>query len=127
WIKSGVTWSSNLPGVDGTVLNGSLLPGRLELHDRLTPHWSVLTAFGDGMIYARGFTPEEAAYRIEAYVARIQSEDMPGVVILNLHPANVDRTAPLHEALHRMRDRGALIWSLADCSRWFEAKDAQTR
>lgn len=38
WETEDLAISSNLPGLDGRVLNGSLLPARLLLADRLLPH-----------------------------------------------------------------------------------------
>ena len=54
WCKEGIVGSSNLPGLDGRILNGSLLPSRLVLNGKVTSHWSILTAFGDGAFFIHG-------------------------------------------------------------------------
>lgn len=127
WIRNGVTWSSNLPGVDGLVLNGSLLPGRLYLDGELTRHWSLVTPYGDGMMFALGLSGEQAAARIEAHVEEIIASGIAGVVTVNLHPANVASTAALHNVIPRVADKGALVWSLDQCAHWFEHMDADDR
>jgi len=124
WIRSRITWSANLPGVDGLVLNGSLLPARLQLEGCLTPHWSLLTPYGDGMMFALGLSGQEAASRIEDHIEEIRMSGLPGLITINLHPANVGSTRPLHEVLHRLIGRNVLAWSLQQCAAWFERRDA---
>lgn len=123
WIGQGQTWSANLPGVDGLVLNGSLLPARLMLGGKLTPHWSISTPYGDGMVFALGMTAQAAADQIQHHVESVPQSGVPGLVTINLHPANVAHTAPLHDVLHKLAAQGVLVWSMADCARWFEQLD----
>jgi hypothetical protein len=124
WIRNGVTWSSNLPGVDGLVLNGSLLPARLCLNGELTSHWSLVTPYGDGMVFALALSDEQAAARVETHVDEIIASEVPGVLAVNLHPANVASTAALHSVIQRLADKGVLTWSVDQCARWFEQMDA---
>ncbi len=123
WLEAGVWISANVPGVDGTVLNGSLVPARV-LHDgRLTDHWSVVTAFGDGLVVSMGMNAEAAAGRIEGAATAMLADGLPGVLVLNLHPQNVEVARSLHEAALALASRGFLLWNLRDCLSWFRALD----
>jgi hypothetical protein len=123
WLEQGFRLSSNLPGLDGRVLNGSLLPARLAAGDALTPHWSLLTLFGDGMVYALGMSGGEAAERILDAGRRVRASGIPGVVVLNLHPQNVADTAELHHAALRLADEGFLCWTVGECLAWYASLD----
>jgi hypothetical protein len=123
WLDQGIVASSNLPGVDGTVLNGSLLPALLASGDGLTAHWSILTAAGDGMVDALGASDAEAAARLLELGASVTSSGVPGVIVLNLHPQNAERTPTLHAAVHRLVEDGFLPWTLGECISWFAARD----
>jgi hypothetical protein len=124
WLREGIIGSSNLPGVDGRVLNGSLLPGRLVLDGALTPHWSQLTAFGDGVFFVHGWTGEQALDAVAAMGRNIVESGVPGVIVLNLHPANHERAAAMHEAAHRLvQENGFAAMTLGDAFAWFSARD----
>lgn len=123
WLEQGFRLSSNLPGLDGRVLNGSLLPARVATSDALTAHWSLLTLFGDGMIYALGLSGEQAAARILDAGRRIRETGIPGVVVLNLHPQNVGDTVALHVAALQLVDQGFICWTASACLAWFEGLD----
>jgi hypothetical protein len=127
WLDEGVRISSNLPGLDGRVLNGSLLPARLAYGDRLTNHWSMLTAFGDGMIFALGMTDAEAGARVRDLAEKVVASGIPGIIVLNLHPQNVAETRAMHRAALDVIDDGFVAWTLRDCLNWFDAVDAGQR
>jgi hypothetical protein len=123
WLAGGVRASSNLPGVDGRVLNGSLLPARVAWKDGLTSHWSLLTAIGDGVIFALGMSPEMAGRCILDLAEKIRASGVPGVIVLNLHPDNIAKTVDMHRAARQVARSGFVAWTLRDCIEWFAAAD----
>lgn len=127
WLKNDIRISSNLPGLDGTVLNGSLLPARVLLNGQLTSHWSILTAFGDGMVSALKMADVEAAERIHQLAQRIRESGVPGVIVINLHPQNVGETHAMHMAAMEIISSGFIAWTMRDCINWFAERDADTR
>jgi hypothetical protein len=124
WMNYGIRTSANLPGVDGRVINGSLLPARMYWNGVLTPHWSVLTPLGDGMRFALGMSDQTAAQRIVEFADRIRSDHLPGVIVINLHPQNVAETRAMHGAILEIVRAGFLAWSLRDCIEWFSFRDS---
>jgi hypothetical protein len=125
WLEHGITASSNLPGVDGRILNGSLLPARVAVGDTLSPHWSILTAIGDGIRFALGFDGPASARCITDFAGDIITSRLPGVIVLNLHPQNVAETAEMHAALHDVVAAGFVAMTLGECIEWFAARDGQ--
>jgi hypothetical protein len=124
WLREGIIGSSNLPGVDGRVLNGSLLPARLVLDGVLTAHWSQLTAFGDGVFFVSQWGDDDALDAIATMGRNIIESGVPGLVVLNLHPANHEKAAAMHEAAHRLVDDfGFCAMTLGDAFAWFSARD----
>ena len=123
WIGAGLTFSSNLPGLNGRILNGSLIPGRLMLDDELTEHWSILTAFGDGMLFALGMTDAQASARVLQMADDIVSSGAPGVIVINLHPENAANAPALHAAMHDVGERGFIYWTMGQCLDWFQSRD----
>ena len=123
WCKHGVKGSSNIPGFDGHVLNGSLLPARISLAGELTEHWSLLTLFGDGMIFAKDWTDEQAAEKVREEGMRILGSGVPGVMCLNLHPANISKTQAMHKILHELIDEGFIAMTFGDLLAWFQGSD----
>lgn len=126
WLKHGVDLSSNLPGFDGTVLNGSLLPARVVWNEKLTPHWSILTIIGDGIRFAADMSDEDAADRVRAVANDIRECGVPGVMVLNLHPQNVTETRSMHLAAMEVIRSGFVAWNLRQCSEWFSKFDQDT-
>jgi hypothetical protein len=126
WLEAGVRISSNLPGLDGRVLNGSLLPSRLAYGGQLTPHWSVLTAIGDGVRSIQGMSERESADCVWRLADRIRLSALPGVMVLNLHPQNIDDTRMMHVAAMEVVRSGFHAWTMAECLAWFERRDART-
>lgn len=123
WIKTGVKISSNLPGLDGRVLNGSLLPARMAWRGQLTDHWSVLTVIGDGVRFASGMSDKEAADRVWSVADGVRLSKLPGVMVLNLHPQNVSETRAMHQAAIEIIKSGFVAWNLRQCWEWFAGMD----
>jgi hypothetical protein len=124
WLKHGVRISSNLPGFDGRVLNGSLLPARMAWNGALTPHWSILTVIGDGVRFASAMSDEDAAERVRSVADGIRQSGIPGVMVLNLHPQNVAETRAMHHAVVEIIRSGFVAWNLRQCLEWFEQIDS---
>lgn len=119
WLAHGIVGSSNIPGVDGQIVNGSLLPARLVLGGDLTPHWSLLTAFGDGAIFVHNWDAETTCSAVLEAGRRIVESGVPGVLVFNLHPANHLRARPMHEAVRQLTDNGFAAMTLGEALRWF--------
>jgi len=124
WLEYGIRISSNLPGVDGRVLNGSLLPARLVYGQSLTRHWSLLTAIGDGMRFALNSTDAQAGRRILDLADAVRASGVPGIIVLNLHPENVLETREMHRAAIEVIRSGFCAWTMRECLEWFERRDA---
>jgi len=125
WIEEGIVGSSNIPGVDGRVVNGSLLPARLTLGNAVTPHWSLLTTFGDGVFFVYDWSEGQALAAVQAMAEQIIASKVPGLIVLNLHPANHEKAAAMHEAAHRLvGEMGFAAMNLGDAIRWFSQRDA---
>lgn len=123
WLEQGVTASSNIPGLDGKVLNGSLLPARVLWKNELSTHWSILTAIGDGVRFALKMDGPQSAACIRDLADRIIQSRLPGVIVLNLHPQNITETMEMHQVLHELVSKGFLPMTLGECVGWFAAKD----
>lgn len=119
WRNHGVEGSSNLPGLDGAIINGSLLPARLLLGDELTAHWSILTAIGDGVVFIHGWDNVQSAKCVLDLADRIRVSGVPGVMVLNLHPENIDKTRAMHEAVLKVVQDGFVPWTMSECFDWF--------
>ncbi|MGY4472607.1 hypothetical protein [Bradyrhizobium sp. USDA 3364] len=119
WNAHGVMGSSNLPGLDGCIINGSLLPSRLLLDDKLTEHWSILTAIGDGVVFVHGWDDRQSANCILDLADRIRNDGVPGVIVVNLHPENIDKTRGMHQAVRKVVEDGFVPWTMSECFEWF--------
>ncbi|PAY04479.1 hypothetical protein CK489_35190 [Bradyrhizobium sp. UFLA03-84] len=126
WNAHGVKGSSNLPGLDGCILNGSLLPAKLLLDDRLTEHWSVLTAIGDGIVFVHGWDDQQSADCILGLAERIRNDGVPGVIVVNLHPENIGKTQGMHQAVRKLVEDGFVPWTMSECFEWFERRPSQS-
>ena len=105
WENNRILLDVNLPGVDGTALNGSYLPMRVRRPDGTwSDHYSLLTAFGDGMVFALNMSEKQAAKRIRQLAKRIE-HNRPGVLVFNFHPQNIDATRKLHREVARLARR----------------------
>jgi hypothetical protein len=123
WLGNGIRGSANLPGFDGLVLNGSLLPARLAYDGSLTQHWSMLTIIGDGIRFAGGYSDGEAAEKVCEVADKIKSSGIPGVMVLNLHPQNVAEAKGMHRAALEVIGKGFHAWNFGQCLRWFAERD----
>jgi len=121
WEENGLKLDVNYPGLDGTALNGSFLPMRVRRADGTwSEHYSLLTLFGDGMLYALQLTPEKAVERIKNIAKQIEASH-PGVIVLNFHPENIADTRNLHrEVLTIARRSGWIALGLEDYLEWLE-------
>lgn len=105
WEDNGLLLDVNYPGVDGTAVTGSFLPMRVRRRDGTwANHYSLLTLFGDGMIYALELSERQAARRIRS-VARQIEQSCPGTLVVNFHPQNISRTERLHREIRRLAQR----------------------
>lgn len=123
WVAEGIQISSNLPGLDGRVVNGSLLPARIVYDDALTSHWSLLTAIGDGVVFIQDQRDERAADCVRELVQDIRDSRLPGIVVLNLHPQNVSETRSMHRAAVEAISEGFHAWTMRECVEWFQRRD----
>ena len=124
WLEHDVKVSANLPGINGRILNGSLLPARMAWQGQLTSHWSILTAIGDGVRFALGMNGTESAQCILDLANRIVASKLPGVIVVNLHPQNVSDTTEMHDALHEVVGRlGFHPMELSSCIERFNTRD----
>lgn len=124
WIAHGIEGSSNLPGVDGRVINGSLLPARLALDGELSRHWSLLTAFGDGVFFVHEWTAAKAISAVSDAAKAVVDSGVPGILVFNLHPANHEKAAGMNEAVKRLvSEWGFAAATLGDALDWFKARD----
>ncbi len=126
WRDRAIWGTSNLPGLYGRVLNGSLLPARMAVDGQMTEHWSVLTAVGDGVRFMNDFTDEQAAETVRQVARRIVDSGIPGVLVLNLHPQNIAETLGMHLAVKELVAQGWQAWNLGQCLDWFAARDGLT-
>lgn len=126
WIKHDVKISSNLPGLDGRVLNGSLLPARMSWRGELTNHWSILTSMGDGVRFVSGMSDMDAADRVWGIADGIRLSKFPGVMVLNLHPQNIAETRAMHQVAKEIVRSGFVAWNLRQCWEWFTGIDRRT-
>lgn len=124
WLEHGIQGNANLPGVDGTVLNGSLLPARMTWDGVLSPHWSILTSIGDGVRFALGMNELQSAQCVETLAEDIISSGVPGAIVLNLHPQNVSETSEMHRAVRRLvYERRFAAMTLGGCIEWFAERE----
>lgn len=121
WEQNDLCLDVNYPGVDGTALNGSFLPMRVRRPDRSwSDHYSLLTLFGDGMIYALQLSQRQAVRKIRQLAAQIEGS-YPGVIVFNFHPQNIDDTRRLHEEVVRLARRpGWIAMGVESYLRWLE-------
>ncbi|MCC6534004.1 MAG: GNAT family N-acetyltransferase [Burkholderiales bacterium] len=122
WLAGGIKISTNLPGFDGNVLNGSLLPARVVYRGELTAHWSIVTLIGDGVIFVNDWDAARAARCIHDAADAIRARGIPGVMVINLHPENVRRSEAMHGAALDVLRSGFVAWTLRDCFDWFEGR-----
>ncbi len=120
WLNEGINFSSNIPGLDGRAVNGSLLPACVYDGTQLTNHWSVVTAIGDGVRYVNGGRSDaESANCVYDLADAIRQSGIPGVMVLNLHPQNVSDTKAMHLAALAVIRSGFVAWNMRDCLDWF--------
>ena len=127
WEKASLIADVNCPGTDGTALNGSLLPMRVRrLDGSWASHMSLLTAFGDGMLFGLKLSQKQSVHRIRRSVRMIETGN-PGALVFNLHPQNVKEARLLHaEAVKLARKPGWAAMQLGTFLEWFLARSHVT-
>ena len=110
-------------GLDGRVLNGSLLPARMAFDGTLTDHWSILTAIGDGVVFIQGRQGRAAGDVVRKLGRRVRDSGVPGIVVLNLHPQNIELTEDMHVAARELVQDGFVAWTMSEMIDWFRARD----
>lgn len=105
WEDLGLEIDVNIPGVDGTALNGSYLPMKVKKEDgRWSEHYSLITAFGDGMLFAQNLTESQCTKKINKLANQIE-KTFPGVLVFNFHPQNISSTTKMHKAVLKIAKR----------------------
>jgi hypothetical protein len=125
WEENGLKLDVNYPGVDGTALNGSFLPMKVRRPDGTwSDHYSLLTAFGDGMVFALKMSQRQAARKIRRVAKQIEKNG-PGVLVFNFHPQNIDHTRRLHqEVVSLARRPGWIAIGMESYLDWIETLDS---
>ncbi|MEI8394544.1 MAG: hypothetical protein WCF85_07405 [Rhodospirillaceae bacterium] len=123
WQRNGLMISSNIPGVDGRVVTGSLLPARVVYEGALTKHWSIVTVIGDGVVFLNPLQQNIGEECVFATAQAIRESGIPGVMVVNLHPQNVSEAIGMHRAIIDVVRSGFHVWTLGDCIAWFAARD----
>jgi hypothetical protein len=125
WEKLGLDLDVNCSAIDGTALTGSFLPMRARRLDRTwSQHRTLLTQFGDGMVFALGMSDERAGRRVLRLARQIERA-VPAVVVLNLHPQNIAGTRHLHRAAIALARRpGWVALGLDGYLAWLEGRDS---
>lgn len=109
WEENDIGLSVNYSKADGTVMNASLLPMKMRTPDgKWSNHYSLLTAFGDGMIFALNWTENQSIKKVRQLVDQIESS-YPSVLVFNLHPQNIDNTLEFHYEVLRIAHRSNWI------------------
>jgi hypothetical protein len=127
WLQGDIKFSSNIPGLDGTVLTGSLLPARVIHNNILTDHWSILTAIGDGLIFVNKIDDKKGSEYIYSLADSIRSSQMPGVMVFNLHPQNIELTKHLHYAVLDLIKDGFVPMTIREAHDWFSKRKEPNR
>jgi Acetyltransferase (GNAT) domain len=122
WLAHRFKVSANIPGLDGRVLNGSLLPAKLVLDGRLVDHWSILTALGDGVVFVQGEKDRAAGNVVRELGKQVKNSGVPGAIVLNLHPQNIEHTQDMHTAVRELVASGFLAWTIGDLLNWFDRR-----
>lgn len=119
WQESGFVASSNIPGLDGEIVTNSLLPMRLSVGGQLTDHWSIITLFGDGMVSALGMSDDSSANLFLSTCDDLRSSGVPGVIVINVHPQNVNLNRKLHSAILEISNSDFVSWTFGEMINWF--------
>lgn len=125
WISNEIKFSSNIPGLNGRILTGSLLPARTLFDNKLTEHWSLLTSIGDGIVFINGCTAKEGLKCIYDLADTIILSNIPGIIVINLHPQNFHDTMFLHHAMLELIKNGFHPWTVSECYQWFYKRDCR--
>jgi hypothetical protein len=121
WQESGLPLDVNYAGLNGAALTGSFLPFPARRADGTwVPHYSLVTAFGDGMLFICGWGQWQASRRIRTVARQVERED-PGVLVFNMHPGNIRLTPAIHRTILRLGRRpGWVALGAESYLRWLE-------
>lgn len=117
---------ANLTGIDGHVMNGSLLPARVSNGDMLTGHWSVPTSISDEVFFAFGMSPHQSLDCVLDAAEAIWMAKLPGVLVVNLQSHNLEKTKPIQDIILALSHAGFLLWNIQDCVNWFNSRDVMS-
>jgi hypothetical protein len=66
----------------------------------------------------------QSARCIHDLAERIAQSKLPGVIVLNLHPQNVDETREMHQGVRELIEQhGFVAMTLGQCVDWFASRD----
>ena len=127
WQDSGIEMDVNCPGIDGTALNGSLLPMQVrDKKGKWVSHRSLLTAFGDGMFYGVGLSIRQCLARIRRSIHYVEN-NTPGVLVFNMHPQNISDTYKLHKEIVKLaHKKGWTAMGLDSYINWLDSINSLT-
>ncbi len=109
WEQCGLQLDVNYAGLNGTALTGSFVPFRVRRPDgEWSDHLSLLTAFGDGMIFICKWSQGRCSRRINQLANQIETET-PGVLVFNMHPTNIRLTRRIHRTILQLGRRPGWI------------------
>lgn len=121
WEECDIKLDLNYGGVNGKIFNASFLPMRVRRPDNSwSKHYSLITAFGDGMIYALNMTCKKAITQIRKVVKQIENH-YPGVIVFNFHPQNIEDTkCLLNEVVKLSKKPGWIALKIEEYIDWLE-------
>jgi hypothetical protein len=124
WEETGIELDMNIPGLDGAVYTGSLLPFRLRRGDgSWSNHHSLLTAFGDGLLPIRNLSEDQGSDVIRGLARQIE-RNWPGVLVFNFHPQNIADTLGLHQTVMALgRRQGWVALGAESYLSWLSARE----
>lgn len=125
WEECGLDLDVNVPGLDGTAVTGSYLPFSNRRPDgSWSDHRTLLTPFGDGMVYVLEWSDAVARRAVRRLCRQIDAT-RPGVVCLNMHPQNVSDVRRVHlEVMRWGRRSGWTALGAESYLDWLRARDA---
>jgi len=124
WEQTRLMLDFNIRGVDGTCPTGSYLPFRVQRSDgSWSDHWSLFSTFSDGMYFQQKWSEAKQIECIEGLADQIE-RSMPGIIVANFHPQNVDSIPHVHQALMTVARRpGWIALGAESFADWLERRD----
>jgi hypothetical protein len=127
WEDCDLTLDLNVPGMDGTIRTGSLLPFRVRRADgSWSSHYSLFSGFSDSMHFHLRWSERKQSRRIRTLARSVES-GWPGVLVFNYHPQNVSSVTNVHRAIMAQgRSPGWTALGAQSYLRWLQARDLLT-